>query len=116
LTRRISRDCVFPKIVNDTIIDYYYRTQPIWNSNEKFGVAKKSLTYKFGDFIELNENPTKNNIEKIEFQTSVCYGSCPSFQMIINQDKTAIFIAEEYNRETRESEEINGKFKTTLQQ
>lgn len=116
LTRRISRDCVFPKIVNDTIIDLYYRTQPNWNSKEKFGVEKKSLTFKFGDFIELNENPTKNNIEKIEFKTSVCFGSCPSFQMIINQDITAVFIAEIYNRETRKSEEIIGKFKTVLKE
>lgn len=116
LTRRIFQNCVFPKIVNDTIIDYYYQTQPNWNSKEKARLAKKSLVYKFGDFIELDENPTKTKIEKIEYQTSMCFGSCPKFQLTINKNKTAIFVAENHNRKTRESKEIRGKFKTTLKQ
>lgn len=32
LTRRSFQDCVFPKISNDSIINYYYLTEPHWNS------------------------------------------------------------------------------------
>ena len=114
LTRRSFQNCVFPKIINDTLIDYHYRTEPDWTTKEKPKLTKKTLIYKFGDFIEFNENPKKYEIEKIEYQTSMCFGTCPKFRLEINENRKAVFDAENYNRETRESKEVQGKFETTI--
>jgi len=115
LTRRSFQNCVFPKIVNDSIIDYYYKTEPDWTTKEKPRLVKKSLIYKFGDFIEFNTNPKKYNIKKIEYQTTMCYGTCPKFSIKINKDKTAIFNAEYYNQKKRNSKIIHGNFKGRIE-
>lgn len=114
LTRRSSQNCVFPKIINDSKIDFYYVTEPDRMSKEKPILTKKTLVYKFGDFVEYNKNPGNYDIEKIEYQTSMCFGTCPKFHLDIADNRKAIFNAENYNRETRESKEIQGKFETTI--
>lgn len=114
LTRKSFQECTFPKIINDTIIRYYYMSSPRWTENKKPTLQQKDLVFKFGDFIEFNPNPKTYNIEKIEYQTTMCFGTCPKFYIAINKDRTGIFKAERYNRETRDSKIIKGKFKTTL--
>lgn len=114
LTRNLVKNCAIPKIVNDTIIEYNYPYSHSRNSEKYDEILKKSLIYKYNDFIELNNNVTNLNIEKIEFETTGCYGICPVFKIIINQDKTAKFIAEKYNSETISDIEISGEFDSIL--
>jgi hypothetical protein len=62
------------------------------------------LIYRFGGFVEYNKNPADNHIEKIEFEASGCYGTCPAFELTINKDRSAVFRAEVYNfNKNRES-------------
>lgn len=88
---------------------------------EKISEVKKiDLTYKMGTFLEINNNPRKYSIEKIEYETTPCYGSCPIFELTINNDQTALLNAIEYNSlepnlwEYKISKELKGVFKTTI--
>ena len=104
-----NHNLAFPKIVNDTIIT----------------IEQRNLIFKFGDFIELNPNPKNYEIEKIEYQTTHCYGTCPVFSIEINKDKTGLFEASDYNSETgisivdlhrkkNNSKEIKGTFRAII--
>lgn len=80
---------------------------------------KQILAFRFGDFIEYNSN-TQNYIpiEKIEFSTTGCFGTCPIFDLEINQNREAKFIAKQFNfNDDMEiwSEKNEGTFKTKLQ-
>lgn len=115
LTRRSFQDCTFPKILNDTLIRYYFIQQPNWSdTNQSATLQYKDLTFKYGDFVEYNLQPKNYSIEKIEYQTTMCFGSCPKFYISILKDKSSTFKAEAYNRELRNSKEIKGEFNTTL--
>jgi len=104
-----NHNLAFPKIVNDTIIT----------------IGQRNLIFKFGDFIELNPNPKNYEIEKIEYQTTHCFGTCPVFSIEINKDKTGLFEASDYNSETgisivdldrkkNNSKEIKGTFRAII--
>ena len=115
LTRRSFQEYTFPKILNDTLIRYYFMQEPNWNDKDQSATLQyKDLTFKYGDFVEYNSKPKSYSIEKIEYQTTMCYGSCPKFHISILRDKSSIFIAEAYNREFRNNKEIEGEFNTTL--
>lgn len=115
LTRRSFQECTFPKLINDTIIRYYYMSEPDWRAKDQTTFLKYSdLIFKYGDFVEFNSQPKNYDIEKIEYQTTMCYGTCPQFFISIDKDKSSIFKAQTYNRETRSSKEIKGTFQTTL--
>jgi len=79
--------------------------------------SKKILTFKFGNFIEYNENPKNNKISKIEFATSGCFGTCPVYKLTLNRDSLSIFNAQYYNF-NKNREVIYGKeegvFTTTI--
>jgi len=79
--------------------------------------SKKILTFKFGNFIEYNENPKINKISKIEFATSGCFGTCPVYKLTLNRDSLSIFNAQYYNfnknREVTYGKE-EGVFTTTI--
>lgn len=79
--------------------------------------SKKILTFKFGNFIEYNENPKNNKISKIEFATSGCFGTCPVYKLTLNRDSLSIFNAQYYNfnknREVTYGKE-EGVFTTTI--
>ena len=112
LTRRSFQNCVVPeisKIGDKTVINYYDDSEP----NE---IIKKVLVYKFGDFIEYNNNPKEYNIEKIEYQTTMCYGTCPKFSITIDKNKNGTFDAQNYNRKERKRKEIKGEFTTTIKE
>ena len=111
LTRGFIHHFVFPKIVNDSIIT----------------LNQKALIFKFGDFIEFNPHPKTYEIEKVEYQTAPCYGTCPVFRIEINKDKTGLFKASNYNSETEilpfespgkpgNSKEIKGVFRTVVRE
>ncbi|WP_144281587.1 DUF6438 domain-containing protein [Chryseobacterium echinoideorum] len=78
----------------------------------------QNLEYKFGEFVEYNSND-KNYIpiQKIELLTSGCFGTCPVFQLSIDQNRNAHFIAEHFNFSNNMeswSENIEGKFHTVI--
>ena len=109
LIRRVDYHFVVPKIVNDSIIT----------------LGQKTLIFKFGDFIEFNSHPKTYEIEKVEYQTTFCYGPCPVFRIEINNDKTALFKASNFNSQSeiflfgssgkeKNSKEIKGVFRTVL--
>ncbi|MBS9766300.1 MAG: hypothetical protein KGV44_02015 [Flavobacteriaceae bacterium] len=102
LTRGLGLYCEFPKIINNSIIEHHYMDYP--------KLLNKKLIYKFGDFIELNENVKKYNVKEIEYRTTGCYGTCSEFKLIIRDDRTAFFNAIEYNSKTEDSEELKGNF------
>jgi len=119
LTRRFFQKCTFPKIVNDTI-KYYYLSEPDDRiTKEKPTLQRKDLIFKFGDFIEYNPKPKTYEIEKIEYQTSECFGVCPQFNIQINRDRKGIYKAEHNNRRKvrrGKSKEIKGTFKTLIKE
>ena len=90
LTRRSFQDCAVPEILkigDQTFINYHYKSEPSWRGkDQKSEIRNKILVYKFGDFIEYNINPKKYNIEKIEYQTTMCFGTCPKFSIVIDTD------------------------------
>ncbi len=55
------------------------------------------LTYRYGGFAEYNKQPIDNHIEKIEFKSGGCFGTCPIYELKINKDRSATFLAEHYN-------------------
>lgn len=117
LTRRNFQECTFPKIINDTIIRYYQMIQSDWRES---GTPTKTLkfvdlVYKYGDFIEYNTKVKDYSIQKIEYQTTECFGTCPMFFISIDKNRQGIFKAESYNIEKRDSKKvILGTFHTTL--
>jgi len=119
LTRKIFPEFAVPEIIkkdNKTLINYYYIEHQNWREKiKKEDIIKKTLIYKFGDFIEYNGNPKDYNIEKIEFQTSMCFGKCPVFNIKIDNNKNATFIAQIYNK-NRKEKEIQGEFKTIIKE
>lgn len=57
----------------------------------------KTLTIRDSALIEYNPAPKNYHIEKIQFATSPCFGTCPLFEIHIDRDRNAIFLADEYN-------------------
>ena len=55
-----------------------------------------TLSFKFNDIVELNDNPADYKIKSIEIKTSYCYGSCPVFSLKIDHKGRAFFNGEAY--------------------
>ena len=110
-----------PQIIKDSIgqptIVVNYGDRIFEKTGIKHATVAKQLTYKFSSFIEYNSKPVDNNIDKIQFAMSGCYGTCPVFQLAINKDNSAILIAQYYNfskdRNVTYGQE-EGVFKTQL--
>lgn len=79
---------------------------------------KKLLEYKFGNFIEYkNSNDYDYNIQKIEYNTSLCFGTCPEFEIIIDTTKNATYKAINFNFSDEFSENnLEGMFKTNIKE
>jgi len=54
----------------------------------------------FGGFIEYNSSPKQIDFKQIKVMTSPCFGTCPIFEMTINNSKQATLNAKEYNKLT----------------
>ena len=60
-----------------------------------------TLIYKFNDFIEYNSTPIVDFVfNKIKIKTSQCFGTCPMFEMTINNKRNATYKAIKFNDET----------------
>lgn len=115
ITRRHYQNCTFPVVEKKNKIRYYYKEQlgrSNWNKPLKF--QKVNLIYKFGDFVEENPHPANHKIEKIEYSTSGCYGTCPVFSLEINSDRGSKWFAYTYNM--IDKKELTGNFQTIIDQ
>ena len=54
----------------------------------------------YGGFIEYNSSPKQIDFKEIKIMTSACFGTCPIFDLTINNHKKAIYNAKEYNKLT----------------
>lgn len=59
-------------------------------------ILNDTLVYKFNEFIELNEKPSDYKVKEIEFQTSGCYGTCPIFNLKIDNNGNAKYNGQAY--------------------
>ncbi|NME70227.1 DUF6438 domain-containing protein [Flammeovirga aprica] len=114
ITRRVFQDCTFPVVDNGKVKYYYWSDIEQGKWNEPRELKQITLVYKFGDFIEENQTPANHKIEKIEYSTTSCYGSCPVFRITINSDKSAIWKAEMYNEIN--NKEVKGSFNSVLKE
>ena len=106
-TRPMRHTFTIPKIVyveKQPLVEIYYPDMFDWKT-QKIKKIKRLVTVKFGNYIEFNESPKISNIEKIEFSTTGCFGTCPIFEIVLNKDKTAIFKPHRYNLTETENEE-----------
>lgn len=95
LTPELFQDCTFPVVQykeEQPVIAYYSMGMP---------PLAKTLIYRFGDFIELNNSPKIYKIEKIEYRTSGCFGVCPSFGLTINLNRNAIYKPIYFNKKKK---------------
>lgn len=60
-------------------------------------IISKTLDYKFDNFVEYNPYPTSHFIQKIEYSTDMCYGTCPMFNIVLNKNGRSTFIAKAFN-------------------
>jgi hypothetical protein len=95
-------DYYTPKIVSkngQNLLEIYRTRIKDWENKITYkNPQKQILAYKFDDFIEYNSNNQNYiPIQKIEFSTSGCYGTCPVFDLEINQNQDAKFIAKQFN-------------------
>ena len=112
LTRRSFQDCSFASVDTnggETFVNYYYFKQSDdWRQIDTTpNIQSKKLIYKFGDFVEYNNSPPNYNIQKLEFQTTMCFGSCPIFNLTINSNRSAKYEAVKFN-------ESEGEFSGTI--
>lgn len=117
ITRGNSMDCKIALVKQKDsldMIEYYYRDyfRNYESVENPFDLYKKYLVYKFGDFIELNKKTSRHKIEKIEFFTTSCYGTCPVYDLDIKSDKSAVFNAKRFNEIN--SREVTGVYKTII--
>jgi len=71
--------------------------------------------FKFGDFVEFNSIPANHKIEKIEYSTGPCFGDCPIFDLMINQNKTASYCPHEITSLIDAKKKMSDrKFTTTI--
>jgi len=75
---------------------------------------KRILIYIPGNSIKLNKKQKMYTIEKIEYQTTRCFGTCPQFNIVIEKSKNATFDAQNDNRLNKDKPEIKGKYKAII--
>lgn len=111
--RKLPR-CTLPSVANNEI-SFFFDAKPDWDVIDMTRkIEQLTLTFMFGDFIEKNSKPANHKVEKIEYHTTKCYGSCPVFSLVINSDQTARWTAEKNNMIN--NKEVIGSFKAEINQ
>ena len=108
LTKEIFPQCSLPVVVNkenQALINYYEDGKYYKNGTQ---LNPKVLIYKFWDFVEINSSFQTHQIEKIEYKTSGCFGTCPAFELTIDSNKNATFKPVAFNKKKK------GTFKGTI--
>lgn len=112
ITRRSFQDCTFPVVENSKIKYFFESELERGKLDEQRKLKQITLVYKYGDFIEENQRSANHKIEKIEYSTSGCFGTCPIFKLIINSERTAKWDAEMYNEIN--NKEVSGNFNSKI--
>ncbi|HYD91431.1 MAG TPA: DUF6438 domain-containing protein [Flavobacterium sp.] len=100
INKRHYNDDIVPKIIADhktPLLKIYDYHRKIWQNEIIKDTSIVALTYRNNTFIEYNPKPKDNQIKKIEYITSRCYGTCPVFQLTINKGRPSYFIAKYFN-------------------
>jgi hypothetical protein len=107
---------IVPKVeyINSQPFLVIYKQKLVDWKKKIYSESKTILTFKFDNFIEYNENPRKNKITKIEFNTSGCYGTCPVYKLTLNRDILSIFNARYYNFDKITYDKEEGVFVTKI--
>jgi uncharacterized protein Veg len=102
LTIKIFDLCSFPVIETNggkTFINLIGFEETGWRfEDDVTKVLIKNLVYKFGDFIEYNDSVNDYHIQKIEYKTTMCFGTCPVFSLTIDSNRTANYNALQFNK------------------
>lgn len=114
LTTKYEETCLFPKIIDNNIIRYYYKWYPNRLTGGKSKLKYKDLVFKYNDFIEYNKDPQSHHIEKIEYNTTSCYGSCPVFSITVDNNRYSVLNAKQSNRNPNDSTELLGEYKAEI--
>ncbi len=124
INRDFLRDAIVPKItqINGKTSLLIFERPTYGGADYKKipDVKKTELAYKAGTFVEYNNNLKEYTIEKIEYETEPCFGSCPIFELKINKDRSVTLNAIEFNSlepnlwEYDISRELKGQFKSNI--
>lgn len=115
VSKKSFRDCMYYKIKlidKVPLVEFYY-----YDENQKTNKRKlenTKYTFKYDDFIEYNDNLQVSDIEKIEYSTSYCYGTCPVYKVLINKNKSANLNAIDYNESDKKTKELKGNYSTNI--
>lgn len=93
---------VVTKIDNKDYISVFLEEQTIDPDSNDYRyistIIHKTLDYKtFNSFIEYNPDPKDYSIQKIVYETGMCFGTCPMFKLELNKNGKSTFIAKVYN-------------------
>ncbi len=108
LNKKIFPDCSLPVVANtdgNALINYYQDGKYYKKGRQ---VDPKVLIYKFGDFVERTDSSQTYKIEKIEYKTSGCFGTCSIFELTIDSNKKATYKPIAFNKKKK------GTFKGTI--
>jgi hypothetical protein len=97
LSKNIFENCELakPAFVNNKQVLLFYS---IKRDQDLLSMPQiDTLVFKYGNFVELNTKPTGYKIKSINFTTSGCYGSCPIFELNIQENGRATYYAKSYN-------------------
>ncbi|KFE97494.1 hypothetical protein IX39_19625 [Chryseobacterium formosense] len=83
----------FLKVFYDVAVEDINAKELIFNHH----IESRIVEYKFGNIIEYNPQPGKLSVDKIVYETEMCYGYCPIFKLEINKNGTSTFYADSYN-------------------
>ena len=82
---------------DETILIINNPDQISWKNEKYKNGSIDSLIYRNGDFIEYNPKVIKYSIERIEFSTGPCFGTCPIFSLLLTKNEKSEFKAVAYN-------------------
>ena len=104
-------ECIAVDVVKDKV---RYR---ILDSRKKAATTPilpdtRYLVYKYGGFIIENTSPAAHRIEKITYSTTWCYGTCPIFEISIDNKRNATFNAIKDN--IIDQQTISGNYHTVI--
>jgi len=88
---------IIPKIERFDSKDFITVVFEQYSLISKPKIISKTLEYKMDDFVEYNPNPSAYTIQKIEYYTGTCFGTCPVFTLEINRNELSKFIAKSFN-------------------
>jgi hypothetical protein len=99
ITRRSFQEPTYPVLTmigsNSVIFDYTRKRYT--SAQAETELETDTLIFRYGNFVEYHNIPAQHKIEKIEYETGFCFGSCPVFSMKITSDRKAIYEGNNYN-------------------